>query len=121
MWPIRARVCWVELQQKRGGGECNKRIRFLEPRGNQVTDDLPGGSTCARQLQPDRPTGGRFDSETEKGTASAFYVHEFRKFGHSTRNRLEAEADAVGKVATFRGFFRDTLHQVLSFFELLLA
>ena len=48
-------------------------------------------------------------------------VHEFRKLGHSTRNRLEAEADAVGQVTTFSGFLRETLHQFLSFCELSLA
>ena len=87
---------------------------------NEFADDLLGSSR-ASQFQPYRSTSRRVDSESEKRTASTFKVHEFRKLGHSTRNRLEAKANAVGQLTTFSGFLRETLHQFLSFCELSLA
>ncbi len=108
---------WRRYQGSAGGEE--SRLEPVTGR-NEFTDDFLRGSR-ASQFQPYRPTSRRVDSESEKGTANTFKVYEFCKLGHSTRNRLEPEADAVGQLTTFSGFLRETLQQFLSDCELSLA
>ena len=76
------------------------------------------GQPCQLLL---RPTSRASIRKVRKRQQARSRSTSFASSGHSTKNRLEAEADAVGQLTTFSGFLRETLHQFLSFCELSLA